>query len=233
MAEPPPEPVLVLVHGAHHDGGCWDPVVRLLARRGVRAHAVDLPLTSYDDDTAAVREAVRGAAAGGRTVVLVAHSYGGLPVSAGGHGADRLVYVAARMPLPGRSPAGLTPRWGHPAYRAACEVRADGAVVLRPEARDVLYSASPAALADAAAGRWRPMWSAVPAEPLADPAWLRRPTLYVVCARDRTVRVDAQRACAAEATESAELDCDHAPFLSAPGPLAALLAGQAARAVGA
>lgn len=228
--------MLVLVHGAHHDGGCWAPVVERLARRGLRALAVDLPLTSYEDDTEAVRAAVRDAAAGGRPVVLVAHSYGGLPVSAGGHGADRLVYVAARMPLPGHSPAALSPEWGYPAFRAASDVREDGAVVLRPEAREVLYSGSPEAAAEEAARRWRPMWSAVPDRPVPDPAWCGRPTLYVVCARDRTVRVEAQRACAAEAMASAELDCDHSPFLSAPDALTSLLADQAAwaaRAAGA
>jgi pimeloyl-ACP methyl ester carboxylesterase len=222
--------VLVLVHGAHHDGRCWTPVVERLARHGLRALAVDLPLTSYEDDTAAVRAAVRDAAAGGGPVVLVAHSYGGLPVSAGGHGADRLVYVAARMPLPGRSPAALTSRWGRPEFRAAQDVREDGAVVLRPEARAVLYSGSPAGAAEEAARSWRPMWSAVPEDPLPDPAWVSRPTLYVVCARDRTVRVEAQRACAAEAGAYVELDCDHSPFLSAPDALTSLLAAEAGAA---
>ncbi|WP_407704346.1 alpha/beta fold hydrolase [Streptomyces spongiae] len=55
------------------------------------------------------------------------------------------------------------------------------------------------------------------------------PSVYVVCTKDRTVRVGAQRECAAHATESIEIDCDHSPFFSAPDRLAALLAEQAGR----
>jgi len=62
------------------------------------------------------REAVATAAG---PVLAVAHSYGGLPVAAGGHGSDRLVLVAARMPEPGVPPASITPEWSDPAFQAA------------------------------------------------------------------------------------------------------------------
>jgi pimeloyl-ACP methyl ester carboxylesterase len=223
------DPLILFVHGANHDGWCWSPVLERLDHAGVAGRAVDLPLTSFEDDTATVREAVREAARV-RPVVLVAHSYGGLPVSAGGKGADRFVFVAARMPLPGQSPSAHTPRWGHPEFRAAWDTDADGAVVLRGEAREVLYSDSPLNMAHLASERWRPMWSRVPEEPVSEPAWMSAPCTYVVCRRDRTVRVEAQRECAARATESFEIDCDHSPFFSAPDRLTALLVEQAAHA---
>ncbi|MFI7128730.1 alpha/beta fold hydrolase [Nonomuraea sp. NPDC050153] len=223
------DPLILFVHGANHDGWCWTPVLERLDRLGVAGRAVDLPLTSFEDDTAAVREAVREAARS-RPVVLVAHSYGGLPVTAGGQEADRLVFVAARMPLAGESPAARTPRWGHPEFRAAWHTDDDGAVILRPQAREVLYSHSPPNVAELAAQRWRPMRSRVPEAPITDPAWTSLPCTYVVCTKDRTVRVDAQRECAAHATESVEIDCDHSPFFSAPGRLTAILADQAMRA---
>jgi pimeloyl-ACP methyl ester carboxylesterase len=222
------DPLIVFVHGANHDGWCWTPVLERLERTGLRGQAIDLPLTSFEDDTATVRAAVRDARRDG-PVMLVAHSYGGLPVSAGGHGADRLVFVAARMPMPGRSPAELTPRWGHPEFQAACHLGHDGAVRLRPAAREVLYSGSPSGLADLAARRWRPMWSQVPAGPLDRPAWVTVPSAYVICTADRTVRVEAQRACAGQAAESTEIDCDHSPFFSAPARLAEIVAEQARR----
>jgi pimeloyl-ACP methyl ester carboxylesterase len=163
--------------------------------------------------------------------VLVAHSYGGLPVTAGGQGADRFVFVAARMPPAGESPAAQTPRWNHPEFRAAWDTGEGGAVILRGEAREVLYSCSPPNMAELAAQRWRPMTSRVPRTPIVEPAWMSAPSVYVVCTKDRTVRVGAQRECAAHATESIEIDCDHSPFFSAPDRLAALLAEQAAHAV--
>jgi len=222
-------PLILFVHGANHDGWCWAPVLERLDRVGVAGRAIDLPFTSFEDDTAAVREAVREIARA-RPVVLVAHSYGGLPVTAGGQGADRFVFVAARMPPAGESPAAHTPRWSHPEFRAAWDTGEDGAVILREEAREVLYSHSPPNMAELAAQRWRPMTSRVPRTPIIEPAWMSAPSVYVVCTKDRTVRVGAQRECAARATESIEIDCDHSPFFSAPDRLAALLAEQAAHA---
>jgi len=222
------DPLILFVHGANHGGWCWTPVLERLDRIGVRGRAIDMPLTSFEADTAVVRAAVSQALREG-PVVLVAHSYGGLPVAAAGHDADRLVFVAARMPVPGRSPAELTPQWGHPEFRAAWDVGEDGAVRLRPTAREILYSGSPRNLAELAAQHWRPMWSQVPADPLADPAWLSVPSAYVVCAADRTVRVEAQRDCANRAAESTEINCDHSPFFSAPDRLTEIVAEQARR----
>ncbi|MGY1500759.1 alpha/beta fold hydrolase [Streptomyces sp. QTS52] len=227
MTEPPArEPVVLLVHGAHHGAWCWEEVTDRLREAAVRSRAIDLPLTSLADDTETVRSAVEEAARQG-PVLLVAHSYGGLPVSAGGHAAGRLVYVAARMPLPGESPAQLTPQWNDPGFRQGVQMAADGTATLLPAARDVLYSGTAPQYAERAAALWRPMRSRVPQASLDNPAWLRVPSAYVVCAADRAVRPDAQRACAARAAESIELDCDHSPFYSAPERLARFLAAQA------
>jgi hypothetical protein len=62
---------IVLVHGAWHGAWCWDAVVRELADRGSAAVAVELPLTGYPDDIAAVRQAIGEA---GDDVILCAHS---------------------------------------------------------------------------------------------------------------------------------------------------------------
>jgi pimeloyl-ACP methyl ester carboxylesterase len=227
---PAPEPVVLLVHGAHHGSWCWEEVRQRLNATGVRSHAIDLPLTCFTDDTEAVRAAVHEAAQHG-PVLLVAHSYGGLPVSAGGHAAARLVYIAARMPLPGESPALLTPTWNDPAFHRSVRTAPDGTVTLLPTARDALYSATPPRYTEHAAALWRPMHSRVPDTPLDDPAWLTVPSAYVVCAADRTVRPEAQHTCAARAATHLELDCDHSPFHSASEPLNRFLASQAALVV--
>ena len=74
-------------------------------------------------------------------------------------------------------------------------------------------------LAEFAASRWRPMTSAVPDEPLADPAWTSVSSSYVVCADDRAVRPDAQRERATWIGAAVELDTDHSPFFSDPSAL--------------
>lgn len=225
------KPQFVFVHGAHHDGWCWTPVLERLDRRGLPGMAVDLPLTSFSDDVDCVREATVTAGRRG-PVVLVAHSYGGLPVAAGGHLAEQLVFVAARMPQTRESPAALTRQWTDPRFRRTQDTDRHGVTRLRPDAAALLYSASPANLATRLAARWRPMSSQVPAAAVTDPAWHSVPSTYIVCAQDRAVLPAAQRACAARAGTTVEIVCDHSPFLSAPDRLVEVVVEAAARIPG-
>ena len=97
---------------------------------------------------------------------------------------------------------------------------------LSPDARRYFFHRSPPPLADFAMARVRTMRSAVPVAPLADPAWTRVPSSYVVCADDRAVRPAAQRERAVRVRASTELDTDHSPFFSNPAALASFIAAQ-------
>ena len=98
------EPSFVLVHGAWHGGWAWAPVAQRLQDAGREVHVVDLPSSGDDphalgglaEDTAVVRAAVEVASA---PVVMVGHSYGGIPITQVGavEGLAHLVYVAAFM----------------------------------------------------------------------------------------------------------------------------------------
>ena len=46
---------VVLVHGAYADGSCWSEVIGRLQLAGLKAAAVQNPLTSLADDVAAAR----------------------------------------------------------------------------------------------------------------------------------------------------------------------------------
>lgn len=217
---------VVLVHGAHHGGWCWLLVMDELGRRGIASQAIDLPLSGYGDDVAAVRAAIGAARARGDAVHVVCHSYAGLPVAAAGHAADHLTFVAGRLPLPGESPATLTPRWGFPGFQACMRHGDDGVVRLSPSAAPFLFHRTNAALADFALHHLRPMASTVPDESVEDPAWMSVPSSYVVCADDRAVRPESQRERAALVGAAVELDTDHSPFLSRAAPLADFIAEQ-------
>jgi hypothetical protein len=197
-----------------------------LSRRGIASQAIDLPLTGYRDDVAAVRTAIGAARARGAAVHVVGHSYAGLPVAEAGHGAVHLTFVAGRLPLPGESPAAHTPRWGFPGFRACMQHGADGAVRLSPHAGPFLFHRTNAALAGFALHHLRPMSSTVPERPLDDPAWRSVRSSYVVCADDRAVRPESQRERAALVDAAVELDTDHSPFLSGAAPLADFIAEQ-------
>src|ERR1700730_3203224 len=69
---------VVLVHGAWADGSTWSKVISLLDEKKFNVTAVQLPLTSLEDDIAVTRNAL--AAQKGPTV-LVGHSYGGAVVT--------------------------------------------------------------------------------------------------------------------------------------------------------
>src|SRR2546425_624578 len=69
---------VVLVHGAYADGSCWSEVIGRLLRVGLKATAVQNPLTSLADDVAATRRIL--ALQDGPTV-LVGHSWAGTGIS--------------------------------------------------------------------------------------------------------------------------------------------------------
>src|SRR3984893_9274145 len=88
---------VVLVHGAYADGSCWSEVIGRLQLAGLKASAVQNPLTSLADDVAATRRIL--ALQDGPTV-LVGHSWAGTVISETGvdPNVSALVYVAARAP---------------------------------------------------------------------------------------------------------------------------------------
>ena len=98
MAVSSTRPRLILVHGAWV--GPWEfaPIVPILEADGWEVDAITLPSVGSTEglsaDAAAVTAAIERA---GGPVVLVAHSYGGIPVTqAGGHpSVERIVYVTA------------------------------------------------------------------------------------------------------------------------------------------
>ena len=97
---------VVLVHGAFADGSSWNKVITLLQKQHAEVIAVQLPLTSLNDDVAATKRAIARAQG---DVVLVGHSWGGTVISEAGNDArvKSLVYVAAFAPDAGQSTADL------------------------------------------------------------------------------------------------------------------------------
>ena len=223
---------LLLVHGAFHGGWCWDRLVPELAARGVEAEAIDLPFTTPEADRDAVAAAIDRLSDGGHPVVAVGHSFGGavLTASAGGAGGRRpaahLVYLTAIMHEPERAiDLGQTP--GMSALRMEGEV----ASVDPAQATTAFYHRCRPEDAEWATARLRPMPTATLVAPLPDHvAWKHVPSTYVVCTDDQIISPQSQRAMAAQAGGSVDLDSDHSPFLSCPAALADVLAGVAARA---
>ena len=104
---------VVLVHGAYADGSCWSDVIGRLQQAGLKATAVQNPLTSLEDDAAATRRIL--ALQDGPTV-LVGHSWAGTVISETGDDpmVSALVYVAARAPDAGEDYTALAKQFPTP-----------------------------------------------------------------------------------------------------------------------
>lgn len=80
------KPDIVLIPGAWHTGDCFDRIVPLLKGKGYSVTALTLPsvgaeppLENFDQDVHLIHGVVEGLADAGKDVVVVMHSYGGIP----------------------------------------------------------------------------------------------------------------------------------------------------------
>lgn len=224
---------VVLVHGAWHSPWCWNQVTAELDQYGIPSVTVDLPSCRTVDgapagDLHADAAEIRATLDRYDDVVLVAHSYGGIPATEGAadHPAVRhIVYVAAynatedealggyAVPNPG--PDVLNPP-------ADLEMADNGMMSVKPERAPVLFynDLDPAAAAEAVA-HLRPMSAAVLSQTPTAVAWRSIPSTYVLTGRDNATPTVVQRELCKRAGRVCEFgDSSHSPMLSAPKQLA-------------
>jgi pimeloyl-ACP methyl ester carboxylesterase len=202
----------------------------LLEERGVAVRTVDLPSvgaapgagTDLTADAAAVEKVIATLPG---PVVLCGHSYGGMVISAvQARSVARLVYLCAFMPLEGQSL--VTAGGGKPAPWIQL---LDGGLMQPDPARsgELFYGDCDPEVREWAKRMVRVQSGATMMEPLAQPAWRRIPSTYIVCTEDMAIPVQVQRDIfAVHATEVVELQASHSPFLSQPAALADLLAAR-------
>src|SRR5262252_1483947 len=94
---------IVLVHGAWADGSSWAKVIAPLAADGFKVTAAPLPLTSFQEDVAALDRTLKRVPG---PVILAGHAYAGAVIAATrGERVRALVYVAALAPDEGETVA--------------------------------------------------------------------------------------------------------------------------------
>lgn len=104
----------VLVPGSWHGGWSWQPVAKRLRAKGHEAIALTLPGLRHGDDPSGHRlqDAVDYIVGAVRrlpddNVILVAHSWGGYPVTGAAHlltdRVSKVIYFNGQVPVPGRS----------------------------------------------------------------------------------------------------------------------------------
>jgi len=187
---------------------------------GWRTRAIDLPSAGgragMHDDTHAVLgelELIDG------PVVVVAHSYGGVPVSqaaAEAGNVSRIVYLAAFQLDVNESLLGFA------------------GVPVPPEPREfepvpddpisMFYGDVPRPEAEGAAKRLVPQSTKSFRDVLTNAAWHTVPSTYIICEDDRALPAQAQQVLAERSGAVHRIAGDHSPFMSKPAELAALLA---------
>jgi pimeloyl-ACP methyl ester carboxylesterase len=189
-------PNIVLVHGAWGDGSSWSDVIERLQKAGYHASAVQLTLSSFDEDVARTRALL--AAQTGPTV-LVAHSFGGAIVTALGADAPNvigLVYESAFAPDQGETMKAILSQPPQPAGVAAIRPDARGFLWLEPDGFVKFFAPDvPARKARVMAAVQKPIAPGVlfSETPFGPPAWKGLPTWYLVTTDDQMLPPDAQR----------------------------------------
>jgi pimeloyl-ACP methyl ester carboxylesterase len=158
-------------------------------------------------------------------VVVVAHSYGGVPATqgAGAGSVAHIVYIAAFVLDTGESlfaaVGGVKPDWW--------DVRDDGLAMAGIDshpARGLFYADVPAAEADAAVAQLTPQSVRAYYDEVTSTAWRGRPTTYVITEQDAIFPVEAQEALAVRAgANTVRMATSHSPFLSQPGAVADII----------
>jgi pimeloyl-ACP methyl ester carboxylesterase len=207
---------VVLVHGAWADGSSWARVIAPLAAEGVKVVAAPLPLTSFQDDVAALDRTLERVAG---PIVLAGHAYAGAVIAATrSEKVQGLVYVAALAPDEGETVADVF-------YRTKPHPQAPK---LAPDNHGLIYlpeSAFGAAFAQNASAEelavlgavQRPLSPACIKVPVSRPLWKDRPAWYLVAEQDRMISEENQRFMAGRMKAHVRAHpVDHVPMVTAP-----------------
>lgn len=220
----------VLVHGAFGSAAELAPVIPELEALGHQAIAIDLPCTdpeaTLEDYGRTVVEAMNGL---DPPIVVVGHSAGGATISLVPDltRVDRLVYVTAFVPEPGRSIADIA---GADVRQTILSVSRDDGNGCRSFDLEMLASIVPPEerepyLAFLRATQRPQGWAAIE-QPWPGRSLPAVPCTYVLCTADNVLPPARQREMAARlGTEPVEIASDHAVFAIRPRELAPLLIG--------
>jgi pimeloyl-ACP methyl ester carboxylesterase len=214
---------VVLVHGAWADGSSWAKIIGPLAADGIKVTAAPLPLTSFQDDVAALDRALQ------RTpgpVVLAGHAYAGAVIAATRSDKVKgLVYIAALAPDEGETVADVFNR-GEPHPQAPNVAPDDHGLIYLPDTAFATAFAPNAGAAEhvVLAAVQRPISPACITVPVPRPLWKDRPTWFLVAEQDRMIIQGNQRFMAERMQARVRSHpVDHAPIVSAPSVVLELL----------
>jgi pimeloyl-ACP methyl ester carboxylesterase len=223
MTSLPPQPGVVLVHGAYADGSSWSEVIERLQGAGLAAAAVQNPLTSLADDVAHARRIL---ALHDGPVILAGHSFAGTVITEAGIDSRvaGLVYIAARAPDVGEDFGSLAQKFPAPPASAGL-VYADGFGGLTENAflNDFANGVDPVRARVLYAVQGRVSESLFRAKTTVA-AWRSKPSWYAISRQDRTISPELQRFLAKRMNATTvEIDSGHLSLITHPQEVTQLI----------
>jgi pimeloyl-ACP methyl ester carboxylesterase len=211
---------VVLAHGGWADGSSWSRVITGLAAHGVKSVAAPLPLTDIADDVAALNRTLARVPG---PVVLAAHAYAGAVIGlATAERLKALVYVNAFAPDDGETLTELFFR-AEPHPQAPKLAPDDDNLLWLPDDAFATAFAPDASAEDhtVLAAAQRPLRISCMTVPTKGPVlWKSVPTWYLVAENDRMIPTETQRLMAERMNAQIRSHAvDHAPIVTAPGPV--------------
>lgn len=215
---------VVLVHGANIDGTTWRDVYDRLTAEDYIVTVVQMPLTSVEDDIAAVQRIVD---VQDGSILLVGHSYGGLIIGEVGLDPDvkGLVYVAAFQPDAGESTGALSASVPSEFTGDTLQVFEDGYYLVDQDAwisnvanglseKDALFSARSQAASSVAIFEFKAQMA----------AWNEKPSWSIIATLDRTIAPDLQRQMSERARSTiVEIENGHMLPMTSPDEVAQVI----------
>jgi pimeloyl-ACP methyl ester carboxylesterase len=218
------ETTIVLVHGAWADGSSWDRVISLLQAKDRRVIAVQLPLTSLEDDLAATNRIVSDTEG---PIVLVGHSWGGMAITQAGISPKVAapVYLSVFAPDVGESGGSLI--GAHPTPPALSTIVTDKEGFVYQTEEGVVNNIAPDLPAEEARvlavtqGR---LAGKAFEQTVTLAAWKTKPSWFIVTADDRVVSVELQAASAKRMkAKTTVIHASHMSLLSHPSEVESVI----------
>lgn len=215
---------VVLVHGAFADGSSWSKVIPLLEKRGLHVVAVQNPLSSLADDTAAAKRAIDQQDG---PVILVGHSWGGAVITEAGSDpkVKALVYVAAFAPDEGQSITSMTKPFPPAPWTAKLKADSAGFLTLPEDAILSDFAQDlPKAEARTVAATQGPWAARCLGDTITTAAWKTKPSWYVLSGEDHMIdpRFQEMMATAIKAKVT-KVKSSHVVMLSHPDVVAKVI----------
>ncbi|KAF7524878.1 hypothetical protein PCG10_005461 [Penicillium crustosum] len=236
---------ILFVPGAWHSPDCYDPVVQRLEAINYKTDKVHLPSVgpaehhlSFDADVAQIRTQIERAADAGQEVVVVVHSYGGLPANEAIKGLDiktrqqnglvggvtHLFFCTSFIIKEGDSLIGAFGGNDLPWF-----IVSDDKLEINPaDPEKTFYHDCGADQIEASIATLKPHSYQTLHSPCTYAAWKDVPSTYLYCTQDAAIPLVVQQAMVegtANGTgmKTESVDASHSPFLSKPDEVTAAI----------